>query len=62
MTYNISYILLCPAQTALENLEKEGITDSLVNTGDLIYNITLRNIIIAKKKHSNRLWFDEIVR
>lgn len=62
LTDHISDMLLCPTQTALENLKKEGITDGVVNTGDLMYDTVLRNINIAQKKYSNGVWFDEIVR
>ena len=61
LTDHISDMLLCPTQTAIINLKKEGITTNVVNTGDIMYDALLRNIDIAKEKYSNGLWFNEIV-
>ena len=61
LTDHISDMLLCPTQTAVDNLKKEGITVGVVNTGDIMYDTVLRNIGIANEKYSNGLWFDEIV-
>lgn len=62
LTDHISDMLLCPTQTAVDNLKKEGVTARVVNTGDIMYDTVLRNIGIANEKYSNGLWFDEIVR
>src|SRR5690554_6927865 len=62
LTDHISDMLLCPTQTAVDNLKKEGITAGVANTGDIMYDTVLRNIDIANEKYSNGLWFDEIVR
>jgi UDP-N-acetylglucosamine 2-epimerase len=62
LTDHISDMLLCPTQTAVDNLKKEGITAGVVNTGDIMYDTVLRNIGIANEKYSNRLWLDEIVK
>ena len=62
LTDHISDMLLCPTQTAVDNLKKEGITVGVANTGDIMYDTVLRNIGIANEKYSNGLWFDEIVR
>jgi UDP-N-acetylglucosamine 2-epimerase len=62
LTDHISDMLLCPTQTAVDNLKKEGVTAGVVNTGDIMYDTVLRNIGIANEKYSNGLWFDEIVR
>ncbi|NBK97313.1 MAG: AAA family ATPase, partial [Erysipelotrichia bacterium] len=62
LTDRISDMLLCPTQTAVDNLKKEGITTGVSNTGDIMYDTVLRNIGIANEKYSNGLWFDEIVR
>lgn len=62
LTDHISDILLCPTQTAVDNLKREGLTYGVVNTGDIMYDAVLRNIGIANKKYSNELWIDEIVR
>ena len=39
----ISTLLLCPTQTAVENLEKEGISEGVHNTGDVMYDAVLYN-------------------
>lgn len=62
LTDHISYMLLCPTQTAVNNLSKEGITSGVINTGDIMYDTVLRNINISNLKFSNGKWFDEIVR
>lgn len=62
LTDHISDVLLCPTQTAVENLEKEGITTGVFNTGDIMYDAVLRNVDIATKKYSNEVWINEIIR
>lgn len=62
LTDHISDMLLCPTQTAVDNLKKEGIISGVVNTGDIMFDAVLRNIGIANEKYSNGLWIDEIVR
>lgn len=61
LTDHISDILMCPTQTAVDNLKKEGITSGVVNTGDIMYEAVLRNINISKQKYSNGVWSEEIV-
>ena len=60
LTDHISDLLLCPTQTAVDNLKREGITTGVVNTGDIMYDAVLRNIDIANAKYSNGFWMDEI--
>lgn len=60
LTDNISELLLCPTDTAVKNLKKEGISEGVINTGDIMYDTVLRNIDIAKEKYSNRKWIDEL--
>lgn len=62
LTDHISDMLLCPTQTAVDNLSREGITKGVINTGDIMYDTVLRNIDIANKKYSNGSWMDEIRR
>ncbi|MEN1762027.1 non-hydrolyzing UDP-N-acetylglucosamine 2-epimerase [Anoxynatronum sibiricum] len=62
LTDHISDILLCPTETAVSNLKKEGVVSGVVNTGDIMYDTVLRNIEIANQKYGNGVWFDEIVR
>ncbi len=40
-TDHISEKLLCPTHTAVENLKREGITDGVVMTGDVMYDAIL---------------------
>lgn len=37
----VSKLLFCPTQTAIDNLEKEGITEGVHNTGDVMHDISL---------------------
>lgn len=60
LTDHISNILLCPTQTAVENLAKEGIMSNVFNTGDIMYDTVLRNIEISKKRYSNNVWLDDL--
>lgn len=62
LTDHISNMLLCPTQTAVDNLSKEGIKTGVINTGDIMYDTVLRNINISNQKYSNGVWFEEIVR
>ena len=62
LTDHVSDVLLCPTQTAVENLAKEGITAGVINTGDIMYDAVLRNINIATKKYSEGLWLEEIIK
>ncbi|WP_066175328.1 non-hydrolyzing UDP-N-acetylglucosamine 2-epimerase [Bacillus marinisedimentorum] len=61
LTDHISDLLLCPTQTAMENLKKEGITTGVINTGDIMYDVVLRNIEISKKLYSNGSWKKELM-
>ncbi len=62
LTDHLSDILLCPTQTAVNNLKNEGINRGVVNTGDIMYDTVLRNISIADRKYSNGSWRDEIAK
>jgi UDP-GlcNAc3NAcA epimerase len=37
----ISSILFCPTETAVRNLEKEGIKEGVMNVGDVMYDVSL---------------------
>jgi len=50
LTDHISDFLFCPTETAVKNLEKEGIKKGIYNTGDIMYDAFLKNIKIARKK------------
>jgi UDP-N-acetylglucosamine 2-epimerase len=50
ITDHVSTILCVPTQTAVNNLEREGITDNVVLTGDVMYDAILENAKIAQQK------------
>lgn len=54
LTDRAADLLLCPTQTAVENLAREGITQGVHNVGDVMYDAVLHNIGIAEK-HSAAL-------
>ena len=60
LTDHISDLLLCPTQTAVDNLKKEGITFGVLKTGDIMYDAVLRNVDIAKKRYADSAWFAEL--
>lgn len=60
LTDHLSDLLLCPTLTAVNNLNREGITRGVINTGDIMYDVALRNIEISKKLYSNGAWLQEI--
>ncbi|WP_286181294.1 UDP-N-acetylglucosamine 2-epimerase (non-hydrolyzing) [Bacillus sp. ISL-37] len=60
LTDNISDLLLCPTQTAVENLRNEGITVGVLNTGDIMYDVVLRNIKMSETRYSNGAWLEEL--
>lgn len=60
LTDHISDLLLCPTQTAVNNLEKEGIKSGVINTGDIMYDAALGNLKISKRRYSNDAWLREI--
>jgi UDP-GlcNAc3NAcA epimerase len=46
----VSNLLLCPSETAVENLKNEGITKSVHNVGDVMYDAVLHFGQIAQNK------------
>lgn len=60
LTDHISDLLLCPTETAVNNLKREGIVSGVINTGDIMYDAVLRNIEISKKQYSNGAWINEL--
>ncbi|MEH7251590.1 UDP-N-acetylglucosamine 2-epimerase (non-hydrolyzing) [Neobacillus niacini] len=61
LTDHISDLLLCPTQTAVDNLAKEGISAGVINTGDIMFDVVLRNMEISKIKYSNGKWLDDLI-
>lgn len=49
LTDHISDILFAPTKTASDNLKKEGITNGVYLTGDVMYDALLQNIKTAEK-------------
>lgn len=47
---HLSNLLFCPTDTAKKNLEKEGVTKGVFNTGDVMYDALLANREIANSK------------
>jgi UDP-N-acetylglucosamine 2-epimerase (non-hydrolysing) len=51
---SVSKLLLCPTETAVQNLAREGITENVHNVGDVMFDAALRFAPIAEEK-SNAL-------
>lgn len=49
LTDRLSALLVCPTETAVENLKKEGIDQGVHNTGDVMYDALLYNANRAEK-------------
>ena len=47
---HLSDLLLCPTQTAVDNLTREGITQGVHLVGDVMYDSVLYNIEVAEKR------------
>lgn len=60
LTDHISSLLLCPTQTAVDNLAKEGITSGVVNTGDIMYDAVLKNIDVSRERYANGIWLQKL--
>jgi len=52
VTDHVSSILLCPTQTAINNLTKEGITEGVQKVGDVMYDALCHNLCIAQEDDS----------
>ncbi|PWR69507.1 UDP-N-acetylglucosamine 2-epimerase (non-hydrolyzing) [Methanospirillum stamsii] len=49
LTDHVSDLLFCPTQTAVRNLEKEGITRSVYITGDVMVDAIFKALPVARK-------------
>ena len=58
LTDHISTLLFCPTQTAVDNLSKEGIIKGVINTGDIMYDAVLNNIVLGEKKYRDGKWLE----
>ena len=52
LTDHCSDLLFCPTRTAVENLMKEGITEGVYLTGDVMVDALRKNIKIAERESS----------
>ncbi|MEO0895743.1 MAG: UDP-N-acetylglucosamine 2-epimerase (non-hydrolyzing) [Bacteroidota bacterium] len=50
MSDHVSDLLFAPTPAAIENLEKEGLTDRMISSGDIMYDTVLLNSKLAEKK------------
>lgn len=50
LTDHVSELLICPTDTAVNNLEKESVTRNVYNLGDVMYDAVLYNQEIANEK------------
>ncbi|WNS74820.1 UDP-N-acetylglucosamine 2-epimerase (non-hydrolyzing) [Bacillus sp. DTU_2020_1000418_1_SI_GHA_SEK_038] len=52
LTDHISSLLFAPTEAAVENLKREGITNNVINAGDVMYDAVLYNTAIAEEKYT----------
>lgn len=52
VTDHIASIQFCPTSTSIENLRREGITENVFHTGDVMYDATLFAINAIQGKHT----------
>ncbi len=50
LTDHLSTLLLCPTRTAVNNLAKEGITEGVFFTGDIMYDAVLRFSTLSEQR------------
>ena len=50
LTDHLSSVLICPTQTAVDNLKKEGITENVYLTGDVMCDSVIHYSNLAEKK------------
>lgn len=53
ITDHLAHLLLCPTNTAVENLAKEGVTDNVYNTGDVMCDAILFYKRSADQRYQN---------
>ena len=47
---HVSTLLLCPTETAVSNLAREGVTQCVLNVGDVMYDAFQQNLEIARRE------------
>lgn len=60
LTDHLSTLLLCPTRTAVNNLAKEGITEGVFFTGDIMYDAVLRFSTLSEQRYGNGRWLREM--
>lgn len=60
LTDHISSWLLCPTDTAVKNLAKEGKTDNVYNVGDVMLDSVLHFLKVAESKPDKTAIFDNL--
>lgn len=50
LTDHVSDLLFCPTQTAVKNLQREGITKGVHWVGDVMYDAALQYLMLAERK------------
>lgn len=50
LTDRVSRLLLCPTRSAASNLAAEGIVDSVHHVGDIMYDVTLKMLPVARAR------------
>lgn len=52
VTDHVSDLLFPPTETAVRNLQREGVTDHVFMVGDVMHDAVLYNVQLAKRSHS----------
>ena len=60
LTDHISTLLLCPTETAVRNLAKEGIVTGVHNTGDIMYDAVLQNVAVSERRYGGGQWLERL--
>lgn len=60
LTDHISTLLLCPTETAIKNLKKEGITSDIYNVGDVMYDAVKYYIDLAESRKPFEGYIEEM--
>ncbi|MEE8305499.1 MAG: UDP-N-acetylglucosamine 2-epimerase (non-hydrolyzing) [Candidatus Tectomicrobia bacterium] len=50
LTDHVSNLLFCPTETAVKNLEREGVTQGVHLVGDVMYDSVIYNVSLAEKQ------------
>jgi UDP-N-acetylglucosamine 2-epimerase len=60
LTDRISTLRLCPTETAINNLKKEGIETGVYNVGDIMYDAVLNNLKTSEEQYKDGKWLEEL--